>query len=105
MNFLKIKSLKDLKEAIKECKNYKNAIKLKCLDCVCYEYTEIKKCDLESCPLWQFRLGKNPYSNRGKKNKIEAEEEQKISSLSYTFWARMRRNDILYYSTHPSPKI
>ena len=32
----------------------KSAIKLKCLDCVCWDYKEAKKCEITGCPLWAF---------------------------------------------------
>lgn len=40
-----------------------NAIRLKCLDC-CGSTSEVKLCPVESCPLYPFRLGKNPYRTK-----------------------------------------
>ncbi len=28
------------------------AIKLKCLDCVCWDYAEAKRCEINTCALW-----------------------------------------------------
>lgn len=36
------------------------AIRLKCLDCSCGSPNEVKLCPVEKCPLYPFRLGKNP---------------------------------------------
>lgn len=36
------------------------AIKAKCLDCCCGQKEEVKLCPATTCPLWGFRLGKNP---------------------------------------------
>ena len=36
------------------------AIRLKCLDCCCGSAHEVKLCTTEKCPLYLFRLGKNP---------------------------------------------
>ena len=36
------------------------AIRLKCLDCCCGSAHEVKLCTAEKCPLYLFRLGKNP---------------------------------------------
>lgn len=36
------------------------AIRLKCLDCCCGSAHEVKLCPASSCPLYTFRLGKNP---------------------------------------------
>ena len=43
---------------------YKDAIKEKCLDCCCDQYNEVKLCSVVNCPLYPFRLGKNPFSKR-----------------------------------------
>lgn len=40
------------------------AIKAKCLDCCCGQREEVKMCPVEDCPLWAFRLGKNPNRKR-----------------------------------------
>jgi hypothetical protein len=34
------------------------AIRLKCLDCCCNQYAEIRLCEIKECPLWRFRMGK-----------------------------------------------
>jgi hypothetical protein len=36
------------------------AIRAKCLDCCCDQANEVKLCTAIRCPLWPFRLGKNP---------------------------------------------
>lgn len=44
------------------------AIREKCLDC-CYEaYAEIKACSSLDCPLWEFRLGIHPFTNKNRLN-------------------------------------
>ena len=40
------------------------AIRQKCLDCCCNQRVEVNLCTCEDCPLWPFRFGKNPYSNK-----------------------------------------
>ena len=47
-------------------------IRLKCLDCCCNMTKEVELCPCEDCPLWPFRMGKNPY-----RKKRELTEEQK----------------------------
>lgn len=42
----------------------KRAIRMKCLDCCCQQQAEVRKCRIESCPLWEFRMGKDPYHSR-----------------------------------------
>ena len=34
------------------------AIRLKCLDCCCGQRAEIRSCEIKTCPLWRFRMGK-----------------------------------------------
>jgi hypothetical protein len=36
------------------------AIRAHCLECVCWSSDEVKKCTDKRCPLYVFRLGKNP---------------------------------------------
>lgn len=36
------------------------AIRAKCIDCMCGQVAEVKICPSEDCPLWAFRFGKNP---------------------------------------------
>lgn len=49
------------------------AIRAKCLDCCCFQYNEVKLCTATGCPLYAFRLGKNPYRK-------EMSEEQKAKT-------------------------
>lgn len=49
------------------------AIRLKCLDCCCGSANEVKLCTCADCPLYDFRLGKNPNIRR------EYTEEQRAA--------------------------
>lgn len=40
------------------------AIRAKCLDCCCDQSNEVKLCPAEDCPLWPFRMGKNPFRQK-----------------------------------------
>ena len=33
------------------------AIRLKCLDCCCFQTNEVKSCPSTDCPLWRYRMG------------------------------------------------
>lgn len=33
------------------------AIRLKCLDCMCGNSAEVRRCPIKDCPLWRFRMG------------------------------------------------
>lgn len=50
------------------------AIREKCIDCCCGSANEVKLCTVESCALYPFRFGKNPY-----RTKRELTEEQKAA--------------------------
>ena len=36
------------------------AVRQKCLDCTCQQQTEVRECPIVECPLWEYRMGKNP---------------------------------------------
>ena len=44
------------------------AIRNKCLDCCAGGYKAIRECKAENCPLWDYRMGKNP-ARKGTGNK------------------------------------
>ena len=62
---------KDLKETIKKTRI---AISSKCLDCVCYQPTEVLRCEIHRCPLYSHRPVKlvGLYTLAKKLKKIEA---------------------------------
>lgn len=42
------------------------AIRAKCLDCCGENAAEVRKCTATDCPLWPFRMGRNPFHARAK---------------------------------------
>lgn len=36
------------------------AIRAKCLDCTCGQFSEVRECRLTTCPLWEYRMGHRP---------------------------------------------
>ena len=34
------------------------AIRAKCLDCTCWQESEVRNCVVDSCPLWPYRNGR-----------------------------------------------
>jgi hypothetical protein len=36
------------------------SIRSKCLDCMCGQPKEVRKCTSTDCPLFEYRFGKNP---------------------------------------------
>lgn len=51
----------DIKSFPKEAKTRKQALRNKCLDCSCWQPSEVRLCPAKGCPLWPWRMGKNPY--------------------------------------------
>jgi hypothetical protein len=39
-------------------------IRAKCVDCCGGQVGEVRKCVATTCPLWSFRMGHNPFTNR-----------------------------------------
>lgn len=35
----------------------RDAIQVKCMDCCCDQFVEVRECPAQCCPLWPFRLG------------------------------------------------
>lgn len=71
---------KDLDEALKEGIYSKRpilkVIKLKCMDCCCGSWDEVKKCtSKDTCFLHPYRLGKNPFAV---KREYTEEEKAKL---------------------------
>lgn len=52
------------------------AIRAKCMDCCYDQREEVKLCPAKDCPLWPFRMGKNP--NRVRKMTEEQKEAAKV---------------------------
>lgn len=41
------------------------AIRTKCLDCTCYQPSEVRLCPSVTCALWPYRMGKRPVYENG----------------------------------------
>jgi hypothetical protein len=50
------------------------AIRIKCIDCCCHQPSEIKNCEITTCPIWPYRMGK-PLKRRGRPSKISPEPQ------------------------------
>jgi len=46
------------------------AIRSKCLDCSAGQLSEVRKCEINECSLFPFRMGKNP-NRKGIGRKLE----------------------------------
>ena len=56
-------------------KSVMRAIKAKCLDCSADDRNEVKLCEIETCPLWVYRMGKDPDTKRSSDKKSTADPE------------------------------
>lgn len=57
---MSFKSLGEFEQKVEDLRNKgkltaQKAIRLKCLDCCAYSYSEVEKCELTGCPLHEFR--------------------------------------------------
>ena len=53
-----------LKELNAHVKNRKAAIRAKCWECSNFQTNEISDCAIPDCPLYRFRMGKDPLNVR-----------------------------------------
>ena len=66
------------------------AIRENCIECCSGSKGEVKLCTCTKCPLWPFRLGKNPY----RKGRIMTDEQkQAFSERIKTMWANKKNNE------------
>ena len=56
-----INTKEEFDQEVKENTNVLRASRLKCYDCSCYQSNEVRECLVKTCPLYPFRLGKNPF--------------------------------------------
>ena len=47
-------------------KSYPKTIRAYCLECCLGQESEVRKCVCYECPLWPFRMGRNPFDARAK---------------------------------------
>ena len=59
-----INNKEEFDQAVKENTNVLRAIRLKCYDCSSYQSNEVRDCIVINCPLYPFRLGKNPFRKK-----------------------------------------
>lgn len=59
-----INTKEEFDQEVSENTNVLRAIRLKCYDCSCYQSNEVRDCIVTDCPLYPFRLGKNPFRKK-----------------------------------------
>lgn len=47
------------------------AIRAKCLDCMCGQVYEVRKCPVNDCSLWPYRMGHRPAKESADENTPE----------------------------------
>lgn len=63
------------------------AIRAKCLDCMCGQANEVKQCPSSDCPLYDYRTGHNP-NRAGRKMTTE----QRAAAADRLQRARLAKN-------------
>lgn len=76
-----IKNIEELNELVESgvLTNPLQAIRAKCLDCSVYDYSEVRNCFVTKCPLYPFRMGKNPF--RKKRELTQEQRERLVAQL------------------------
>lgn len=64
-------------------KNPVKAIRKKCIECSGGSKSEVEKCVIPDCPLYPFRMGRNPF-----RTVREMSEEQKVAAIQRLAKAR-----------------
>ena len=55
------KALESLREQAKPIQRTPvKAIRAKCMECCCEDKVAVKECDIQSCALFEYRMGKRP---------------------------------------------
>jgi hypothetical protein len=63
-----------------------SVIRAKCLDCCCYQPSEIRKCTATGCALWPYRMGTNPF-----RAAREMSDEQRSATAERLKQARLNK--------------
>ena len=58
------------------------AIRAKCIDCMCFQPAEVKRCPSENCPLWPYRMGHRPKKEEGGIDTLPEEETAENASYA-----------------------
>lgn len=66
------------------------AIRAKCLDCSSDDKIEVRECPIIDCPIWPYRMGKNPYNARTKN--MSTEQKQVFADRMKKAWETRRAN-------------
>lgn len=53
-------------------------IREKCLDCCVHKPSEVRLCSIKTCPLWPYRMGKNPFHLRKMTDKQKHAAAQRL---------------------------
>ena len=75
-----------MKDSIDHTKHLQNhakkrllqVIREKCLDCCVGQHSEVRRCHITDCPLWPYRLGKNPFHRRKMTNEQKQAATQRL---------------------------
>lgn len=58
------------------------AIRQKCLDCCCFQPSEVRNCTASKCPLYPYRTGHKPKGGNLSDEEINFENTQKNGTFS-----------------------
>lgn len=73
-----INTEEEFNQEVSQNRNVLRAIRLKCYDCSAYQINEVNNCNITTCPLYSFRLGKNPFLRREMTDKEKKEIRDRL---------------------------
>lgn len=56
------------------------AIRANCIECMCGNVAEVRRCPLTRCPLWPYRMGHRPKKDEGGIDTLPEEETEENAS-------------------------
>lgn len=69
------------------------AIRAKCLDCMAGQIGEVRLCPSRGCPLWAFRMGRNPNLQLSEEER-ERRSRQARENVAFIRQAREEASDV-----------
>ena len=57
------------------------AIRIKCLDCMCWQPAEVRRCNQTQCPLWPFRMGTRSGGVRTDQTTVEGTHDRGTAGI------------------------
>jgi hypothetical protein len=57
------------------------AIRAKCLDCCCDQQAEVRRCEILTCPLWRYRMGREEHDELYVRKPMSKKQRENVEKL------------------------